>query len=82
LVVLAFGILLISYAAWIMWGAIRYRARGDVTVAITHSGLRALAGLSALWLYFGGGALAGGLLVGVLIGDLVWREFLSRRHSS
>src|SRR5438128_7623783 len=58
-VLVAFSAVMFGIAGRFGWLAIRYRRRGDVAIVWIHVLFRVGAGLAAVWLALGGGALAG-----------------------
>jgi hypothetical protein len=79
-IVLVVGIVLITYAVYVLSLMSRHWERGDNGVMLVHVALRLGAGLAALWLALGGGAPAAWLLVAFVVADTAFRILVKRRR--
>jgi hypothetical protein len=80
-VVFVFGAGLLGLAAFVLVGALRTRhPNEDWNVVIGYVVLRVGAGVSAIWLAFGGGQVAGFTLGAFLLASSVWGTVMRRRR--
>jgi hypothetical protein len=81
--VLIFGaaVAMMGSAAYVLVLALRAKhPQEDWSVLAVHVALRAGGGFAALWLAFGGGAIAGWTLAVLLLAQVAWREVARRQH--
>jgi hypothetical protein len=80
-VVIAFGVLMVGVAAYVMSVAFRARCVDEEwNIVVVYAALRFGTGASAIWLGLGGRAIAGWTLVVFVVAFPVWATLMRRRR--